>query len=542
MLIKTIKNNDKAIIVVDCDCDGYTSAAALLNYLHSLFPFFVENNIKYIMHEDKQHGLNDCINSIVQGDCSLVILPDSGSNDVNECQKLYNLKKSIIILDHHICQVKNPYACVINSQNEGYPNKQLSGVGVVYQFCRYIDKLLKTDNSKKILDLVALGLTGDMMSLLSLETKELIKQGFKKVENPFFKMMARHNSYSMEGKINPMTVAFYVVPFINAITRSGTIEQKDIVFESMLDYKAYRPINSTKYKYMNNSILETSPLIVQQAIKTAVSVKARQSKKQNILLEILQKKIEKEKLLEHKVLLFLMESEEMDKNIAGLCANKMMAKYQRPVCILTKHETNPNHLPWQGQNRIIYQGSMRGYTKTGIASFKKICEDTKAVQYVIGHDNAAGIAIQSNKIQTFLKLTDAILANVSDEIFYSVDYIFKGERVDAECICTIANMQDYWGQDVPEPLICIKGLKVSKDMVTTYMKKTNTIKISLYNGVELMKFNATEEQCQKFKNNNYGYYQIDIIGCAKINTWRGALTPQIFIQDYSIIDSSEYYF
>jgi len=36
--------------------------------------------------------------------------------------------------------------------------------------------------------------------------------------------MARHNSYSMEGKINPMTVAFYVVPFINAITRSGTIE------------------------------------------------------------------------------------------------------------------------------------------------------------------------------------------------------------------------------------------------------------------------------------------------------------------------------
>jgi single-stranded DNA-specific DHH superfamily exonuclease len=65
MLIKTIKNNDKAIIVVDCDCDGYTSAAALLNYLHSLFPFFVENNIKYIMHEDKQHGLNDCIDSIV---------------------------------------------------------------------------------------------------------------------------------------------------------------------------------------------------------------------------------------------------------------------------------------------------------------------------------------------------------------------------------------------------------------------------------------------------------------------------------------------
>ena len=45
---------------------------------------------------------------------------------------------------------------------------------------------------------------------------------------------------------------------------------------------------------------------------------------------------EDENLLNHKVLLFLLEPGEIDKNIAGLIANKMMAKYQRPCCILTK--------------------------------------------------------------------------------------------------------------------------------------------------------------------------------------------------------------
>lgn len=46
--------------------------------------------------------------------------------------------------------------------------------------------------------------------------------------------------------------------------------------------------------------------------------------------------IQEYNLLNHKVLLFLLEPGAIDKSIAGLIANKFMAKYQRPVCILTK--------------------------------------------------------------------------------------------------------------------------------------------------------------------------------------------------------------
>lgn len=37
-LIKTINNNDDAIIIVDADCDGFTSSAILINYLYDFFP------------------------------------------------------------------------------------------------------------------------------------------------------------------------------------------------------------------------------------------------------------------------------------------------------------------------------------------------------------------------------------------------------------------------------------------------------------------------------------------------------------------------
>ena len=41
----------------------------------------------------------------------------------------------------------------------------------------------------------------------------------------------------------------------------------------------------------------------------------------------------------------------------------------------------------------------------------------------------------------------------------------------------------------------IKGLKVSKELVTVYRKTSNTLKITLPNKVSLMKFNATDEEC-----------------------------------------------
>ena len=66
LLINTIKTNSQALVIVDSDCDGFTSAATLINYLYDLFPSWVQNKLNYRVHDAKQHGLNDHIEWILK--------------------------------------------------------------------------------------------------------------------------------------------------------------------------------------------------------------------------------------------------------------------------------------------------------------------------------------------------------------------------------------------------------------------------------------------------------------------------------------------
>ena len=303
-LMQTISEDKNALVVVDCDCDGYTSSAILINYLYDLFPTWVENHLKYFMHEGKSHGLSDVMDYIFHKDFELIILPDSSSNDYEYHQQLKLAGMKTIILDHHEADHISEDAIVINNQLSDYPNKFLSGAGVVWQFCKYLDSLLNKDNANNYLDLVALGLTGDMMSLQSIETKHLINKGFKdeNIQNPFVWGMFQKNSYSLGAHITPMGAAFYIVPLVNAIVRSGTLEAMELTFRSMLKHEAFKEIPSNKRGHKPGEMER----VVDQALRTVTNVKNRQTREQDKGMEMLEKMIERDNMMEHKVLLFLL--------------------------------------------------------------------------------------------------------------------------------------------------------------------------------------------------------------------------------------------
>jgi single-stranded-DNA-specific exonuclease len=139
------------------------------------------------------------------------------------------------------------------------------------------------------------------------------------------------------------------------------------------------------------------------------------------------------------VLLFLLEPNQIDKNIAGLIANKFMAKYQRPVCILTKNETPMG---------VAYQGSARGCDIVGVTNFKDICENTEVINFAAGHQGAFGLSIPEKNIDEFISRTDSALANMPNESLYYVDYIFNKNTIDPKKIIEISQMEDLWGKDV----------------------------------------------------------------------------------------------
>ena len=526
-------------VLVDCDCDGYTSSAIMINYIYDLKDTdYVQNKVKWFLHEGKQHGLSDAMDWIEAIGPELVIIPDAGSNDVEQLRILENRGIDVIILDHHEVEEEDfwfeshPHLLLVNSQCYQYPNKDLSGAGVVYQFCRMVSRVRGLED-KHIedwyLDLVALGLDGDMMSLRSYETRHLIFKGLDPdhIHNPFIYEMWQKNMFKLTDHPTAWGVTFYIVPFVNAITRSGTLEEKELIFNSMLKFKAFQDILSNKRGHKTGELEK----LVEQAARTCTNVKNRQTRAEEAGIELVENLIEENNMMDHKVLLFLLEPGQIQPEIRGLIANKLMARYQRPCCMLTK-TTDEN-------GDIVYQGSARGCDKVGVTEFKDICAATQSCEYTVGHQGAFGLGLRQENLSAFVENTDKQLANMASEPIYYVDYIWSAASVDPTAIIDIADMDPYWGKDVDEALVAVRGIQITKDMIT--MMKSNTVKITLPNNVSIIKFRMPDEEYERLISEN-GYVEIDAVCKCNKNEWNGNISAQLLLEDYEIVGECAYVF
>ncbi len=87
----------------------------------------MQNKIKYVVHPNKAHGIPvDLITNE-----KLIIVPDASSNEYEIHKELQEKGIDVLVIDHHEAPEFSQYACVINNQLGNYPNKSLSGVGMV---------------------------------------------------------------------------------------------------------------------------------------------------------------------------------------------------------------------------------------------------------------------------------------------------------------------------------------------------------------------------------------------------------------------------
>lgn len=91
--IVDIKEKINVGTIIDCDADGLTSGAILINYLKKNFPQII---ITPFFHEHKQHGLEDVWEEMVDKGFDLIIIADASSNDGNFIKE-FNCP--IVILD-----------------------------------------------------------------------------------------------------------------------------------------------------------------------------------------------------------------------------------------------------------------------------------------------------------------------------------------------------------------------------------------------------------------------------------------------------------
>lgn len=521
ILIMHIARGDKVLIQIDSDCDGYTSAAALINYLNRLFPGFVQSNVYYRIHTGKQHGI---LLETIPDDVKLVIAPDSSSNDYEVHQQLKSRGVDVLVIDHHEADKISENAVIINNQLCDYPTKSLSGVGMVYKFCSYMDELLNVDYADDYLDLVALGMVADMMDLRDYETRHLITRGLENIRNPYFKGMVEKQAYSLKDGISPIGVAFYIAPYVNATIRMGTQEEKLMLFESMLDYRGYELVPSTKRGCKGQQ--ETR---VEQACRNCTNIKNRQTKARDAALENIERIIKEKNLLENKILVIKLDTFAADRNLTGLIANQLMAKYQRPVLLLNKTADG-------------WEGSGRGCDKSKFDNLREFLKESDLVMYAEGHANALGVGITDEAFNSFIEYSNRELAEFDFTPCYKVDFIFNGADFRGKDIVEIAELKSLWGQGVDEPFVAIEHINVyAGNIVLMSPDKSPTLKITLPNGTSLIKFKSSQEEYEKLRSET-GCITINVVGKCERNVWNGTVTPQIIIEDYEIVGEQKYYF
>lgn len=514
-LIEHVENNDNIFIQIDSDTDGYTSAAIIYLYMKKMNPSLC---IDWRVHDGKQHGL---ILDTIPEDTQLVIAPDSSSNDYEQHKVLKEKGIDVIVLDHHMSdEGYSENAIVVNNQlSKNYPNKSLCGAGVTYKFCCCLDNLLGTNYANEFIDLTAVGMVGDMMELCDLETRYIVNTGLNNITNYGLVTMIEKQSYSMGGKVTPIGIAFYIVPLINALIRVGTQEEKETLFRAFIDPMAVVP--STKRGHKPGDVETTCG----QAVRICTNAKNRQDRTKLKVFETLDFKIQKMALDTHKIIIVEVgPDEEFDNTLTGLVAMQLVTKYKKPVCVVRE---NPDG---------FLRGSARGVSHGPIADLRQFFMDSGWFEYAVGHPNAHGVSIHKDHLEYFLEYADEKLKDVDfNENVYEVDLIVQGDNPYLSNIITsLGELSEIWGQGMEEPLIAIENIHLSKNDVQAIGAKGDTVKFTV-NGITYIKF-KDEDLLEKLTENLT--MNVTILGKANLNEFMGNITPQIFIENYEICDTT----
>ncbi len=465
-----IENKNPIGIFGDYDVDGATSAALLKLFLQY---FGIEVHIHIPDRFLEGYGPNiSALNSLVSKGSNLIITVDCGINSHEPLKELNKTDIDCIIIDHHTPDDDLPPAfSIVNPKRKenGIEYHYLSAVGVTFIMIvgltrelrqRGIFEKIKEPNLFKFLDLVALGTVCDVVPLKGLN-RCFVKAGLNIISQ---RKNLGINALCDISDLNKIpdegTLGYKLGPKINAAGRIGSSDigvslliSKDISKANELASKLYQ-LNEKRKKLTNNSTLEAIGMV----------------------------ESEKNKIGKLPDFLFLV-GKNWNEGIIGILAGKIKEKYNRPCCVISL-----------GQNHS--KGSARSIANIPIGEYFLEALDKKLLVKGGGHDLAAGLTIENNKIQMF-----------KDFLISKVEHAFQENELVSEISVTSelsisalnSNLMDWikklgpWGQGNPIPKFLIKDVIIKKLVFFGKEKQHLLVKVSDNSGeIDCKIFNINE--------------------------------------------------
>jgi len=519
---------DKIIVMPDSDCDGYTSSAMLYLYIKAINPDYP---VEYVMHQKpKTHGLSSKDVSIPE-DAKLFIIADAGTNDAAECNELIKKGIDVIILDHHDsnyqeeseeenCQTaENNNAIIVNNQlSKKYKNKDLSGAGVTYRFLQALDESLWEYHADDFLDLCAVGNIADVMDMRSYETRYFVNLGVAHARNKFLQALIKAQEFSMGGTLSVHNIAWYIAPVINAITRIGTLEERELLFKAMIE-------KDEIFAYDKRGVGLVDENIYDRAARIAKNAKSRQDKQRDKVFNELKDAAD----LNDKVV--ILESKIAESGLVGLSAMKLADTIKRPVIIVKAIQKN---------GETILSGSCRNFDNSPIPDFKGLILKTNAFEFCSGHGNAAGLAIKPENIDTAKENFANLLREVDFNIPIPCDFVIEIDDLNIDFINEIDHAKWIWGTGVKEPVVAIENITIKRPDIHVQGKNFDSVSF-IVDDIKFVQFKMEEDNellawVSSWDGEDTDEITLNVVGEVGISEYKGIYTPQVIIKESQVIN------
>lgn len=480
-LRKAIDNGEKIGVLIDPDVDGQLSAALIVKFLLRF-----TNNLAYFFHVGKGHGLvqnkeEDIPQQVLDSGVSLLIAPDSSTNDAPQCQWLKSNGVDVIICDHHEVTTQNPYAIIINHHLGEWLNTALSGTGVTHKFAISCAESCGIDISDLYYDLVATSIISDVCDLTTLENRAYVKYGFEHITDPMLELMFA--KFNRKGN-NPIGVSWGTAPPINSLCR-GDDQQAKIDFFMALVGKGD----------MDNG----------------VSVARKAHNEQSKIVKTIYEEIEPDLDRSHKVMIGYTTEEY--KGYTGLIANKITGNFGKPALVLRE------------LNSTTWSGSLR--SPVDIAD--KINESKLAKCQ--GHLSAAGIFLKKSNLNRLIKWFDTLPLDTNPE--RQVTAILKPNQITLPLCHACSDDMVLWGASEGNKIVQPKfylEFETSPSDVQVFVKKTITAKITK-DDVSFLKFQCDDKTAQLLQRERC---KVAMIVTLDVNVWNDVESPQGIIDTWEI--------
>lgn len=466
---KAIEEKEKIVIFGDYDCDGISSIALLYRTLSEMGAM-----VKYDLPDrfNEGYGLNErAATEIIKAGVKLVITVDNGITCNNEVEILKNAHIDTIITDHHEPSdvIPDAFAIIHPKLSPRYPFTDIAGVMVAYKLA----SALKNDSLDDLLDLVMVGTIADLMPLED-ENQAMVNLGIEKIKNTKNIGLRKLIEFSNLDIINVTAIAFKIAPKINSSGRLNKAKEAvELLITSDIKQANDLILDIEKNHDLRKKLTEDAFLVCEELVNPEDSV-------------------------------IVVASEKLHEGVIGICAQRLVEKYQKSTIVITIDEDN------------LGKGSARSFGDANI--LEMLNEMSPYLERYGGHSQAAGLQINLDNIEKFKQGLNSLKIIETNPIL-KIDMEVNLLQVNIE---TIKNIQD---KSFFTATYVMKNLRVARKQILNQKHTKLQLEIEGY-FFDALDFNSLEF----YYILNPGDI-INVVGGLNVNSYRNRDSLQIMIKD-----------